>query len=427
NRQDLGPEARRNLFRFLSSAFTSSERYAAVLRHAAAVDQALVLFESSDYLTDILVRYPDEIATLAPLGDAARSVGAPLFGDHFSAPRAIDPAFAYIAGSPASYSEKLAVLRQHYRHREFASAARDVLEFRPVYESLSSNSAAADDAIAAALSLAGEPSGFTILALGRLGTNEFDLLSDADLLFVSNHSRNREDLTRAAEQVMNCLAAYTREGMLFPVDTRLRPHGTQGELVATRKQLGTYFDQDAQPWEALMYSKVRYVAGDQDLAREIASATDCLFGRFARDPAFAGAVRNMRAKLEPAGETNLKTSPGGIYDIDFLVSYLLVVHAVPKKAGTIRDRLWRCAAGGHLTNGDAAALDHAAEFLRTLEHVLRIVTGRARKWLPATQHAREVTERLMGKILGRSFSEGIERELLDTMRLVRQIYARVLA
>src|SRR5207302_7753067 len=32
-RSDLGPQTRRNLYRFLSSAFTSSERYAAVVRH----------------------------------------------------------------------------------------------------------------------------------------------------------------------------------------------------------------------------------------------------------------------------------------------------------------------------------------------------------------------------------------------------------
>ena len=53
NRRDLNPQARKNFYRFLSSAFTSSQRYAGVLRNQEAVGRALVLFESSDYLTEI--------------------------------------------------------------------------------------------------------------------------------------------------------------------------------------------------------------------------------------------------------------------------------------------------------------------------------------------------------------------------------------
>ena len=55
---DLSPHARRNLDRFLSSAATNSERYGAVLRSPEAVEHALTIFEFSNYLTDILVRYP---------------------------------------------------------------------------------------------------------------------------------------------------------------------------------------------------------------------------------------------------------------------------------------------------------------------------------------------------------------------------------
>src|SRR5437899_10562248 len=76
SRQDLVTQTRKNLFRFLSSAFTSSERYAAVLRHPEAVSRALALFETSDYLTDILIRHPEEIATLSELGETSSRVGS---------------------------------------------------------------------------------------------------------------------------------------------------------------------------------------------------------------------------------------------------------------------------------------------------------------------------------------------------------------
>ena len=64
SRRDLSARTRRNLYRFLTASFTSSERYAAALRSPRAVERSLRVFDLSDYLTDILVRYPEEIAAL---------------------------------------------------------------------------------------------------------------------------------------------------------------------------------------------------------------------------------------------------------------------------------------------------------------------------------------------------------------------------
>jgi glutamine synthetase adenylyltransferase len=133
----------------------------------------------------------------------------------------------------------------------------------------------------------------------------------------------------------------------------------------------------------------------------------------------------MRSKLENTDEHTFKTSPGGTYDIDFLTGYLLIVNRVFKRNGTLRDRLWACAGAGHLDKETAATLDHAAEFLRTLDHVVRLVEGRAQRWLPRRQRARDMSEQLMEQILGRSFPQGVEAELQETLQRVRRIYARV--
>ena len=141
-----------------------------------------------------------------------------------------------------------------------------------------------------------------------------------------------------------------------------------------------------------------------------------MFERFAADAGFALAVREMRTKLEAAEapEKSFKYSPGAIYDIDFITSFLLVKHGVADKRGSLRDRLWRCVGCGVLDKSDAGVLDHAAELLRTVEHVARLVVGRAVKWLPATEHGRRVTEKLTGQILGREFPDGLESELDGT-------------
>jgi [glutamine synthetase] adenylyltransferase / [glutamine synthetase]-adenylyl-L-tyrosine phosphorylase len=427
-RSDLTGHARRNLLRFLSSAITSSERYASVRSNPDALSRAIALFDSSEYLTEILVRHPEEIASLAEITETpGRQGGGYLFDGPFGrGPACGDPVFEYVATSAAPHPEKLMLLRRHYRHRLLVSGAQDITELRNVYHSVSVTTAAVEDAIAAAWAIAGHPNGTAILGLGRLGSGEFDLLSDADVLFVCEEGLDRVAITKSVEHFMHVLSAYTRDGMVCPVDARLRPHGAEGELLVTLKQLESYFAREAQPWEALMYTKLRFIAGSRSVGDRTRSLTANLFQRFAGDPQFRNSVEQMRARLD-AADKNLKLAAGGVYDIDFLVSYLLIRHGARETGGSLRDRIWRCAASDLLNKSDAAVLDHAAELLRTTEHVVRLVVGRSLKWLPATEHARQVSERLTGKILGRTFAGGLEQELDATAAQVRSIYTRVLA
>lgn len=435
NAPDLSGPARKNLLRFLSSAYASSERYAAVLRQRQAIARSVSLFASSEYLIDLLVRFPEEVDTLAEIHAAAPTfAGGSLFqlsfpalnDDQFSSG---DPVFNYIANSTASHSEKIALLRRHFRHRMFASGARDLAELRPIYSSLAENTSAAEAAVAAAFAISGLPRGMAILALGRLGSREFDLLSDADLLFICDPSGDRVALTKSAEHAMQALAAYTQDGMVFPVDARLRPHGAEGELLVTPDQLESYFASEAQPWEALTYTKLRFLAGDSHLGKKALAVTESLFSRFAKHEGFAGAVREMRKKLQDASapSQSIRTSAGALYDIDFLSSYLLVNCGIRPKSGTLRDRLWRCVSAGTLEKKDAAILDHAAELCRTVEHVLRLVIGRNTRWLPAAEHPRHAVEKLTADVLHREFPDSLEQELLRTFSEVRRIYDRAVA
>ena len=118
--------------------------------------RALVLFETSDYLTEILIRHPEEIVTLAELEEVPPQAGGRyLFEKSLGlVETARDPVFAYLADSPVPYAEKLAMLRQHFRHRAFVVGARDVIESREVYESFEATTAAAEDVMATAVRLA---------------------------------------------------------------------------------------------------------------------------------------------------------------------------------------------------------------------------------------------------------------------------------
>lgn len=425
-----GPPERKNIFRFLNAACSSSQRYASALRHQQAIVRSVSLFDLSDFITEILVRHPEEISTLSEISpETPIARGGTLFDLSFEEqPSGRDPVFAYLAKSTASHGEKVAMLRRQFRHCMLASAARDIAEQRPIYSSLAETTAAAEDALGAAFGMVGPSKGIAILAVGRLGSREFDLLSDADLLFVCDETANRSALTRTVEQLIQTLSAYTQEGIVFPVDTRLRPRGGEGELLVTPSHLQEYFAAEAQPWEALTYTKLRFVCGDPALGRRAQAASETLFRRFASQAEFAGAVREMRQKLHDASdpEKSIRTSAGALYDTDFISSFLLVKQGIRSKNGTLRDRIWRCSGAGLIDKKDAATLDHASELARTVEHVLRVVIGRHVRWLPSAAHPRRACETLASQILHREFPNGLEQELFRTFAEVRKIYDQLI-
>src|SRR6202008_3331804 len=114
------------------------------------------------------------------------------------------------------------------------------------------------------------------------------------------------------------------------------------------------------------------------------------------------------------------------YDVDYILSYLLVMYGVRDVQGNTRERLHTLAARAGLSAEDCATLDAAAELLRTVGHVVRLVTGRSRKALPLGEHPRRVSEQLVSRILGRSFRDGLAAELERTYKLVRPVYQKVL-
>ena len=107
-----------------------------------------------------------------------------------------------------------------------------------------------------------------VIALGRLGMREFDLGSDADLVFVLPDADAAEHAFwhEVAERMIQLLSAYTGEGLMFTVDTRLRPNGRDGDLVQTEGAYKNYFAQRAEAWEGIAYMKTRGVAGDVERA-----------------------------------------------------------------------------------------------------------------------------------------------------------------
>ncbi|MCC6589196.1 MAG: glutamine-synthetase adenylyltransferase [Bryobacterales bacterium] len=297
-------------------------------------------------------------------------------------------------------------LRRFFNREMLHIQAESICLHRPIFETLERTSELADCAVASAYRMAMEHVGqaqpplapqyaphdqMLVVALGRLGMREFDLASDADLVFVLPDGDISEIVfwTRVAERTIDILTAYTGDGVMFAVDTRLRPNGREGPLVQSEGAYKDYFARAAHAWEGITYMKARVVAGNLERGtRFLEELQDVDWRRYGQGGRSKEKLRHMRLRLEAQqGEQNpLKAGRGGYYDIDFALMYLRLKSAgifyrvlnTPARVDVV-ERL------GHLDRDDAQFLLDAATFYRAIDHALRLSSGHAEGRLPTAQ------------------------------------------
>ncbi|MEO6967437.1 MAG: bifunctional [glutamate--ammonia ligase]-adenylyl-L-tyrosine phosphorylase/[glutamate--ammonia-ligase] adenylyltransferase, partial [Rhodanobacteraceae bacterium] len=242
--------------------------------------------------------------------------------------------------------------------------------------------------------LPGDGSGFAVLGYGSLGGCELGFASDLDLVFIydavrdawsSDGARSLEGArwyARLAQRVVHWLSASTRGGRLYEVDTRLRPDGRKGLLVASLTAFVGYQRERAWTWEHQALVRARGIAGDPSLIATFAQARAALLTQ-SRDPARVIAdVLKMRAQWRverdrsDAQRLDLKQGAGALLDIEFLLQGLVLLHAAEYPAlaaitGT-PELIDACAAASLLSRRDADTLRgaHSELLVRALGSTL---------------------------------------------------------
>jgi [glutamine synthetase] adenylyltransferase / [glutamine synthetase]-adenylyl-L-tyrosine phosphorylase len=99
--------------------------------------------------------------------------------------------------------------------------------------------------------------------------------------------------------MVQTLSAYTGEGVMFAVDTRLRPNGREGDLVQSEGSYKAYFEGHAEAWEGIAYMKSRAVAGDMERATEFLNELQQVdWRRYGQSMRSRKELAEMRARLE---------------------------------------------------------------------------------------------------------------------------------
>ena len=299
----------------------------------------------------------------------------------------------------------LNLLRRAHHAETFRTLARDV-EGRITVEQVADDLSALADAI---LRLTmrwcwprlrqkhrAEPR-FGIIGYGKLGGKELGYGSDLDIVFVFDdaHEDAQEIYAAFVRKLITWLTVKTGEGDLFEIDTALRPNGNSGLLVTDIDAYADYQENrgsnTAWTWEHQAMTRARMVPPSAPTAGA-SSPSDPLTARFdavrhavitaPRDhAALRGEIIAMREKMRNAhpirdGLFDIKHSPGGMVDAEFVTQYLVLAHTAqhPELAPNLGNiaLLRRAEDAGLLPAGVGQAAADAYRELRRVQHRARL-------------------------------------------------------
>jgi glutamate-ammonia-ligase adenylyltransferase len=230
-----------------------------------------------------------------------------------------------------------------------------------------------------------------VVAMGKLGGREMTAASDLDLILIYDFDQQAtlssglkplapsQFYTRYTQRLISAFTAPTAEGILYPVDMRLRPSGQKGPVATQLSSFIHYQENEAWTWEHMALTRARVVSGPPALRAAVEKAIrDALLKP--RDRAKTAAdVRDMRARIEKEKGTRdaweLKQVRGGLVDLEFIAQHLQLVHAASHPhvlSQSTAAALGHLSEAGLLAPAAADVLLPAALLLNNLTQVLRL-------------------------------------------------------
>lgn len=187
--------------------------------------------------------------------------------------------------------------------------------------------------------------GFAIVAYGKFGGLELSYGSDLDLVFlhdslvpnaVTDGPKPLDHtvfFTRLVRRLVHFLTTQTASGVLYEIDTRLRPDGKSGLLVSSTEAFARYQEKNAWTWEHQALLRARAVVGRPEIVERFAEIRRATLTAGLHEESLRNDVISMRQRMRENLDTSdderfdLKQGKGGIGDIEFLVQYLVLANA----------------------------------------------------------------------------------------------------
>jgi glutamate-ammonia-ligase adenylyltransferase len=233
--------------------------------------------------------------------------------------------------------------------------------------------------------------GFGVIAYGKLGGKELGYGSDLDLVFVYDDLQPHfdeefiESFLKLVRRFIMCCTTVTSSGVLFEIDTRLRPNGVAGLMATSLSAFEAYQMQQgtnvAWIWEHQALTRARFCAGSEKVRVRFEQIRAKVIG-MAREPSsLRNSITEMRLKIHEghpnrSNDFDLKHDEGGMVDIEFMIQWIVLryAHLYPQLQQNIGNiALLKMAASLNIINQeDALAVSNAYRIFRKKQHQLRL-------------------------------------------------------
>jgi len=295
---------------------------------------------------------------------------------------------------------QLDYLRVVKRREMLHIGVRDLLRFCPVEETLVALSDLAESLISMTHWICASAlrrqyniprnafTGFTVLAMGKLGGGELNFSSDVDLIYLYASNRDEspsvsasEYFLRLAQKITAGLNEFTSQGYLYRVDLRLRPEGAAGCIAYPLDGFARYYQSRLSTWERLALLKAWPVAGNRALGRAFLDMVRPFIYDGGFDAAAVADIRSMKSKIDQKmllrdqRSRNVKLGTGGIREIELIAQCLQVRYGSQTAQIQQRNTLEGLAALCEQTlisREECDSLSQAYVFLRDVENKLQM-------------------------------------------------------
>ncbi len=395
------------------------DSYLALLIERPGVNRHLLdLLGAARWVSRYLSRHPEVIDELA-LPDARKGRVNALQLRHILSQRRE----ALLQSGHDSEEDQLNLLRRAHHSEVFLTLARDVAGQLTVEQVADDLSQIADVLLDLSLRWVWErmpqrhrpEPQLGIMAYGKLGGKELGYGGDLDLVFVydDDHPQASDIYARLVRKWVNWLTVKTEEGDLYEIDTALRPNGNSGLLVSELKAFIDYQTQRgsnaAWTWEHQAMTRARCCWGNADMTAQLEGVRVQVITA-PRDAQHLGdEIRAMRERLAQArpvaaGRFDLKHSPGGMIDVEFVMQHLVLLHA--HEHPELRDNvgnialLLRAEQAGLLSAGVGQDAANAYRQLRHRQHQARLNEDSTQVSAQELTTQRQAILRLWDEVLG---------------------------
>jgi glutamate-ammonia-ligase adenylyltransferase len=233
------------------------------------------------------------------------------------------------------------------------------------------------------------PPAFAVIAYGKLGGKELGYASDLDIVFLYDAPEGDQNAGEIyafyARRLIAWLTASTSAGILFEIDTRLRPNGAAGLLVTSIDSFRRYQlregDNSAWLWEHQALTRARFCAGDLAIGEKFEKIRSEVLAQERNEVLLKQEILDMRQKVSEghpndSGLFDIKHDSGGMVDIEFIVQYLVLrfSHRHPILLGNLGNiaLLFLASEEGLIPSDQALKAANAYRLYREYQHRIRL-------------------------------------------------------